>query len=256
MAVLEGDVEGWKEKYDVEAGSDGGEMEKMKKGRVKGERRVIAWCGEVETLVFGSRVEPGKTAGRRRNRAPRGLVETGEWRSVDMEERLEEDVEGVSEMDSYDSDDLAEEMRGVQLSGQEVDRDHIYFGAGKRRPSQSKAEVNGSVGGEKGWAEKIEETEEMAKKRLEGQRRAEEKELVKRAARRGVVFGFLGASDEKRGVVSSVGKRKKGDRKSMEEVVEGDVEVRRKCEAVVTKAAVVVEPSFVKGDWGIRWREE
>ena len=57
------------------------------------------------------------------------------------------------------------------------------------RPPQSQSEVNGSIGGEKGWAEKVEESPEMQQKRLEGQKRADERELVRCAARRLCAFG-------------------------------------------------------------------
>ena len=96
------------------------------------------------------------------------------------------------------------------------------------RPPQDVSEVGGSVGGEKGWAERIEENEEMLEKRRQGLRKAKEKEMVKCAARRGVVFGFA--------VEGGEGK-----------------ESRRLCEAVMN--GKIVEPSFAKGDWGIRWRE-
>lgn len=58
----------------------------------------------------------------------------------------------------------------------------------------------------------------------EGQRRAERREMVRRAARRGVVFGFR-----------------------TESIPDG-----RKCEAL--QKGRVVEPSFAKGDFAVRWR--
>lgn len=60
----------------------------------------------------------------------------------------------------------------------------------------------------------------------EGQERANVREVIRGAARRAVVFGLPSSSDN---------------------------ETRRKCEAVVD--GKVIEPSFAKGDWGIRWRE-
>lgn len=75
-----------------------------------------------------------------------------------------------------------------------------------------------------------------AEKRQEGQKRADEREAVRRAARRAVVFGF--ASDDK-------------DRADK---AQGSDEVsKRKCEAVMN--GQVVEPSYAKGNWFIRWRE-
>lgn len=99
------------------------------------------------------------------------------------------------------------------------------YGSGKIRPPQHQNDVNGSVGGEKGWAERTHETAEQLAKRREGQRRAEEREMVRKAARRGCAFGFA---------------------------VDGQ-EGKRKCEAVMKGS--VVEASFAKGEWGVRWRE-
>lgn len=73
-------------------------------------------------------------------------------------------------------------------------------------------------------------------KRQEGQKRADEREAVRRAARRAVVFGFV--TDEKE--TSSKGQS-------------SDETPRRKCEAVM--GGQVVEPSYAKGNWYIRWRE-
>lgn len=57
-----------------------------------------------------------------------------------------------------------------------------------------------------------------------GMQKAKEREMVRRAARRGVAFGFEVERGRKRGV----------------EAVQG---------------ARVVESSFAKGEWGVRWRE-
>lgn len=64
-----------------------------------------------------------------------------------------------------------------------------------------------------------------------GLQRAKNRELVRQAARRGVAFGFLFDGD--------------GDG-------DGDGR-RRKVEAV--QGGRVVESSFAKGEWGVRWRE-
>ena len=57
-----------------------------------------------------------------------------------------------------------------------------------------------------------------------GMQKAKERELVRRAARRGVAFGF---------------DTREGKRRSVEAVQRGRV----------------VESSFAKGEWGVRWRE-
>lgn len=71
-----------------------------------------------------------------------------------------------------------------------------------------------------------------------GQKRAEERETVRRAARRAVVFGVL--MDE---VAEPKANSSPEKLKSL---------ARRKCEAV--QNGRVVEPSFAKGNWAIRWR--
>ena len=130
------------------------------------------------------------------------------------------------------------------------------------RPPQSQSDVNGSIGGEKGWAEKIEETPEMLQKRLEGQKRADERELVRCAARRLCAFGIVvddaSTVDMEMKNKGSKGKRKgKGKVKDRSFDIDGDdgsvPEQRKKCEAVMS--GNVVEASYAKGDWGIRWRE-
>jgi hypothetical protein len=241
------------------------EVDSGKLKKAKGDNRLIVWCSDVETLVFGSRYDPEKQAGRRRNRPPRGVPDGPEWKSMDMESHS---PSSSSDMDS--GEDSASEhahfetKNGVKLElDSQIDKDHRHFMAGKKRPDQSLSEVNYSVGGERGWAEKIEETDEMLAKRRAGQRKAEERELVRRAARRGVAFGFKVDAHKikiKRDDVVGKKKRGKGGKgmggESIEEDDTENKEVRRLCEAVITKAAVVVEPSFAKGDWGIRWREE
>ena len=180
---------------------------KKGKKKPKCDSRILVSCSAVEHLVFGDRHDPNKTAGRNRDRAQRGVPDDGEWKSVDMTDEYQPE----EEEDVIDGDLLA---RMSIRSGTRV------------RPSQEVSEVNGGVGGEKGRAERIEENEEMLQKRIEGQRRAHEREMVRCAARRGIAFGFaLGAGSEV-----------------------------KKCEAVMQ--GKVVESSFAKGDWSIRWRED
>jgi hypothetical protein len=76
--------------------------------------------------------------------------------------------------------------------------------------------------------------DDMSKRMDMGLKTAREKEMVRCAARRGVVFGFAVSSEETEA-------SEKGP-------------VLRKCEAVMN--GKVVEPSFAKGNWGIRWRED
>jgi hypothetical protein len=245
-------------KKDV-GGGGGKEMGKGKKGgkgkKVKGDPRIIVECGTVESVVFPREQDPNKVFGRRKNRAPRGIVEKPEdWRSVDMVDipapplsqtskpppvpgsvhsasTHEADTTASEKATTDEEEDEDEAEGGVDLETPRAadvpDQIAYGYGGGKIRPPQEQNDINGGVGGEKGWAERIEETDEMKAKRREGQRRADEREMVRRAARRLVAFGIAGGneSDEK-----------------------------RKCEAVMK--GVVVEASFAKGEWGIRWREK
>ncbi|KAI1381911.1 hypothetical protein F4677DRAFT_439717 [Hypoxylon crocopeplum] len=204
-----------------EGGEDDGQAQqsarasRKKKVVIKGDPRTIVPCDEVEKAVFGDHADPEETFGRRKNRASRALSGTTD-EDDDHEAQDEVGTEGNSAVALDDSDEEA-------LDGDVLARMAIRSGT-RVRPPQSVSLVNGSVGGEKGRAERAEETEENARRRLEGQRRAQQREMVRSAARRGVVFGFAAGND-----------------------------ATRKCEAVMQ--GKVVEPSFAKGDWGIRWRD-
>jgi len=171
--------------------------------KAKGDPRLIISCSTVEALVFGPRNDPNKVYGRKKNRAPRGIADQGEWKSVDMEDN-------ESTIDS-DNEENSEESDGADFSA----KDYIPFGAGKVRPPQSKSDVNGSVGGEKGWAERTEETAEAIEKRKEGQKWVERREMVRSAARRGVVFGFVILEDTDCGGDTKA-MHKKGRKKTLE----------------------------------------
>ncbi|KAH6616333.1 hypothetical protein C7974DRAFT_318649 [Boeremia exigua] len=204
------------------------------KSTTKGESRLIIDCTAVEHLVFTRTPDPTKTFGRRKNRRARYVVEAPEdWRSVDMVDAPAPANTNTSTASagahdtSSSASDSEPEHGGVALSGPSPPDTIPYgYGSGLVRPPQDQADINGSVGGEKGWAERGLETDEARARRREGQRRAEEREMVRRAARRGCAFGFR----------------------------VGEGEEKRKCEAVMKGA--VVEASFAKGEWGVRWREE
>ncbi|KZL66433.1 hypothetical protein CT0861_01935 [Colletotrichum tofieldiae] len=197
--------------------------------KVKGDTRTLVPCDLVESKVFGERRDPSKVYGRRKNRASRvirGSASADEDEAIDVGERHADDEHGGGDP----GEEIIDEMLGLgRTRSTELDpgvQASLSVRSGTRvRPPQTQSQVNGSVGGEKGRAERVEETEEMREKRAEGQRKAHEREMVRCAARRGVVFGFL---------------------------VDGKEE-RRKCEAVMQ--GKVVEPSFAKGDWAVRWRE-
>ena len=176
---------------------------------------------EIEEVAFDRPKDPEKVYGRNKDRRKRGVPEKGEWQSVDMESS--EDDGGNEQQ----NDATFRQVRG----------DHV-------RPSQLESEVNFSVGGERGKLEKIEEDGAMRQRRDEGQKMAEEREMVRRAARRGVVFGFVVSEHGE-----EMGPAKGGQADG------GGVELgaRRKCEALMNGS--VVEPSFAKGNWSVRWRE-
>lgn len=201
----------------------------------KGDPRIIVKLSELETAVFGDRTDPEKVYGRRKNRKARFIRESGEWKSVDMEdaEPTATDPDADDTAGSLTDDGVEDTVGGVSIN------DHV-------RSAQTQSDVNFSVGGERGWAEKIEETPEMLAKRREGQKRAEEKELVKSAARRAVVFGLMVDAETEK-----PGKRGKKDRAAEPDQPS---KVRRKCEALMS--GKVAEPSFAKGDFAIRFREE
>ena len=220
------------------------------KNTPKGDHRLTIDCTAVEELFFNREKDPEKVYGRRKNRRARFVVEKPEdWKSVDMvDEPTQAPSAGGATAAGQDTASSAEESTdsepedgGIALEhGTANDSEKLGhaveygYGGGKIRPPQDQSDINGSIGGEKGWAERQHETEEAKARRLEGQRRADEREMVRKAARRGVAFGFLVDGDE------GVRGGEKGE--------------RRKCEAVMKGA--VVEASFAKGEWGVRWREK
>ncbi|KAF5024447.1 hypothetical protein F66182_3533 [Fusarium sp. NRRL 66182] len=185
-----------------------GATDKHRKGKSsKGDNRILVACSAVEEFVFGPN---------------RSSIE-----SVDEDDHSENETPQATEPAQTPPGPLSSEEAvdlDTSIDGDVLARMSVRSGT-RIRPPQSVSQVNGSVGGEKGRAERVQETEEMLEKRRQGQKRAKEREMTKCAARRGVVFGFP---------VSQGGEK-------------------RLCEAVM--AGKVVEPSFAKGDWAIRWRE-
>jgi hypothetical protein len=213
--------------------------------KMKGETRLTVFCTTVEELIFGSRHDPEKTFGRKKNRAKRGAPDSGEWKTVDMEDTQD-----------YGDNTTGQPSEAEQAVGDPDSLKQVFLGAGKTRAPQNLSDVNFSVGGERGWAEKIEETEELKQKRQEGQRKAEEKEAVRCAARRLCAFG-ISVSEEAQNNEEENNTRSRKPKVAPMLPVEDlghRAEKRRKCEAVL-RDGMVVEASFAKGEWGIRWRE-
>ncbi|KAJ4400153.1 hypothetical protein N0V85_005839 [Neurospora sp. IMI 360204] len=252
IKLLNGEkVEGMKQLTDGQAygkkkGKDGGAKPK------KGEGRVVT-LEEVEAIVFGRENDPEKVYGRKKNRKSRALTSLGPNDEDTADEEAQSTSTEAARPQSRDSaigginvdtlpldgkalnDEIAPLPKGKShpytSGGHEVARLAIRSGT-RIRPPQEVSEVNGSVGGEKGRAERKAETEEMKEeirqKKLEGDRKAQQKDMIKSVARRAVVFGFDAST-------SPDGKRKL-------------------CECVMP-GGKVVEPHFAKGNWGIRWRE-
>lgn len=208
---------------------------KGRKGRkVKGDRRILVPCSAVEDVMFGRRSEGGHSDG---SRTPEPETEHREHAGGQLDgdiQAAEDRIDGVDGPDGvngYDGTGTSDE--DIIIDGDILARMSIRSGT-RIRPPQDVSEVNGSVGGEKGRAERIRENEDMLEKRRQGLRRTKEKDMVRSAARRGVVFGLKVDGGGSKGMSNGI-------------------EERRMCEAVMN--GKVVEPSFAKGDWCIRWRE-
>lgn len=196
---------------------------------VKGDPRLVVTCDEIEEIVFGSRFDPEKVHGRRKNRKSRAIGDpNAEWKSVDMEDSSGGDDSGEDDGGSVPSED-----GGVRI-----------------RPPQDQSDVNFSVGGERSRAEKIEASVEDLEKRRQGAKRAEEREMVRRAARRGIVFGFEVSKRETSGPKQKTKAKAKGSAEGETSMPQTEI---RKAEALMN--GMVVEPSYAKGNWTIRWRE-
>ncbi|KAI1850906.1 hypothetical protein JX265_007231 [Neoarthrinium moseri] len=216
---------------ELEAGEDGGRgrgtaakpSAGQRRGKkAKGDQRVLIACSTVEDAVFTGGRDADDGSARSDTPEP-GIAHRDDSAVSSAAQPLDLPLEDVEAFSSFSAP-----ITGY-VDGDVLARMAIRSGT-RVRPPQDVSEVNGSVGGEKGRAERLEENEEMQEKRRAGQRRAKEREMVKCAARRGVVFGFLVGDGNQQGEQG-----------------------RRKCEAVMS--GKVVEPSFAKGDWAIRWRE-
>ncbi|POS77550.1 hypothetical protein DHEL01_v204050 [Diaporthe helianthi] len=191
--------------------------------RAKGDQRFLILCDEVERSVFATvdsaegTANSGSEVNHESDGGGEGAVAAGSTSGL-ISSQPQEMVNNHGAL----ADPL--EDAAPYVDGDVLARMSVRSGT-RTRPPQSTSEVNGSVGGEKGRAERLDETDEMQEKRKQGQKKARQREMVRCAARRAVVFGLdLGEGGQK-----------------------------RKCEAVMNGR--VVEPSFAKGSWGIRWRD-
>ena len=194
---------------DIDSNGDPATKKQKIKGRAKGDARRVVLCGEVQKVVFGDNCGSEEKA-----RNKRGVV-IKEWKSVDMEDT---DPTLLAEEDPWDSENVDEgdEVGGVPIhlpSEEETTTSH--------QSSQQPTSHNPADNFYRTANDNVSIGEDEAVRRKAGMLRAEQRELVRQAARRGVAFGFEG---ERRGVEAIQGKR-------------------------------VVEASFAKGEWGVRWRE-
>lgn len=190
---------------------------KTSKKAKKGDSRIIVRLSDVEAAVFAEERE-GQFAGRKRTGPRKRVSQEGEWRSVDMEDHPP--PSGYDFVDEYGDEGQEGGVKLSQYRSSEVDEAHA--------------------------PEDVGESPEQKRKQREGQRRAEEKEHVKRVARRVVVFGLVVEGEEK-----EERPKKAKNRGDTEECTEP---ARKKCEALMD--GQLVEPSFAKGDWSLRWRED
>ncbi|KXT18763.1 hypothetical protein AC579_8216 [Pseudocercospora musae] len=233
-----------------EAGS-GIEKTSARTKLVKGDPRLIVTMDEIEEVVFGSRFDPEKVYGRRKNRKSRAIpLKNGEWKSVDMESDTEDRISAARE-DDHDHDHISagEDTDGSIASVPSVPS---VDGGVRIRPPQEESEINFAAGGgERGRHEKIEETPDDLLKRREGAKKAEEREMVRRAARRIIIFGVEVPKRET--YEKKASKAKSKGKHAEEEDVDDSTTETRKAEALM--AGMVVEPSFAKGNWAVRWRD-
>lgn len=247
---------------------------------------------DVEAMIFGSRFDPEKTHGRRKNKAKRTLgpdevddddMDYGNVRHKENTEPQPNDTDGTVSVPTTDDEaymsensvpggvplTLPDRSRRASEQGHAARQDEVKefaakdFGAGKVRPNQLETELNFSaMGGERGWAEKLEETDEMREKRLAGERRAREREQVRCAARRLVAFGWtvpVEDDPDEASMKPTKKRNKKGKRGTDDEEEEVDKDttgqktLQKKCEAIM--AGVAVEASYAKGPFAVRWRE-
>lgn len=193
--------------------------------KVKGDARILISCDEVERHMFPQEEEDASSASGTEDGHTDGSYTDQEASQPRPQSQQVTHPPAPVPLSTGTLEDPTSDV-------QDVDYDRLArlsIRSGTRiRPPQDVSEVNGSVGGEKGRAERLGETGEMLEKRREGMRKVRQREMVRCAARRGVVFGFAVGDDK------------------------GTAETR-KCEAVML--GKVVEPSFAKGNWSVRWRE-
>ena len=155
------------------------------------------------------------------------------------------------EPEAHQFEDPGSDVETISSLSDETDRTLPALGSGVSLKSinSHKSLMASSDNGSKHY---LQEQRDNAKL---GMIKAEQKETVKRAARRGCIFGFALAGNPADTSSPSNGAYIKAlaEDKLKPNFDKDATDARRKCEAVSNGR--VVEPSFAKGNWGIRWRE-
>ncbi|KAF2222931.1 hypothetical protein BDZ85DRAFT_296179 [Elsinoe ampelina] len=274
-----------------------------KRSSRKGDHRLLIPCSLVETVVFGRASNVSRGQGRRR-------------RARDAKEGQHHDrsnPQGKGIEDEYDEAQLLATLGRLRTSNGRLPTKTTPAAPRKGEGTDTSASSDDETdtdddteAPDPGRSEgaKIPATqEELDEKRKEGQKRAEQRERVRNACRRAVVFGLrepgsstsVSVSDpvtpkakghgkttdadfvakEKSmddwtssdsgggGRKGKKGRKTKGSAGKANGGVQGgkgsegfamvDGERRKLCEAVMR--GEIVEPSFAKGEWGVRWRE-
>ncbi|KAK7913824.1 hypothetical protein PG985_011527 [Apiospora marii] len=206
--------------------SKGNKHQQRNNKKIKGDARILVSCSMVEDAVFAHHREQEEGGdeddGDPEEQRPGTSSSKGSSQEDDTADEHHPSQEHHPQKEQSLPHDALSLHPPSHNANEDLDPDvqaRLSVRSGTRiRPPQSVSQVNGSVGGEKGRAERADETAESLRKRRAGQRRAREREMVRCAARRGWRSGS------------------------------------RFCEAVMS--GKVVEPSFAKGNWSIRWREE
>jgi len=195
---------------------------------VKGDHRVMVTCDEIEEIMFGERRRQEKMDDANEHHHSASL--NGDIGDKDDQGPIHKERAAPSNITTRE--EMSQETEETLTSAPTDDR--------------SDGDVS-SVGHETDGS-----TE--SRSRQAGQRRADQREMVRKAARRGVVFGFVQAPTANN-LPESRTKGEKRARHTDKHDVDADAgPIRRKCEAVMNGS--VVEPSFAKGNWAIRWRED
>ncbi|KAI0996038.1 hypothetical protein K3495_g12143 [Podosphaera aphanis] len=266
VALLENQMEQYVSKYGEPEGH-GFDRNKLKLDRLRADRRIkhhhrqpksIVFCSEVEAMVFWQRfhretssasgVAPG-------NHQEQDRIADRETTQASLAWECEDDknLSIKCEIDPDCSD---------MLETRDYETDYITDAEEKSIPSTGRNHETMAVA--KSSVDKIDETDDLILKQRQGQRLAEEREMVRRAARRGVAFGFkIPDPEDSKADAGHLKKNRKRQGKDHSNDQERQIGTEtpkniKMCEAVVvaTKSAVVVEASFAKGDWGVRWRKK